>query len=84
MSLHEYQASQGLSEVPFYGLIMAAMRQADSDNLPRLQRAFPEQWTELQARYNAPGGVLEGESRAVPDAGEAPQPLDPTRFGGLR
>jgi hypothetical protein len=45
----------------FYTLLMAAMREADTDNLNKLQRAFPEVLNELQARYNAPGGKLEGE-----------------------
>jgi hypothetical protein len=38
---------------------MAAMRQADTDNLEKLQASFPETWDELHRRYNAPGGVLE-------------------------
>lgn len=64
MSLHEYEASKriALKDYPFYGIIMAAMRQADTDNLAALQRAFPEVWTELQRRYNAPMGMLPGES----------------------
>jgi hypothetical protein len=63
MSYHEYVASKAvaLSEVPFYALIMAAMRQADSSNLALLRACWPNVWDELDARYNAPGGVLEGE-----------------------
>ena len=34
---------------------------ADSYNIVRLQRAFPDAWAELQARYDAPGGLLPGE-----------------------
>lgn len=45
----------------FYTLIMAAMRQADTDNLEALQSAFPRVWNELRRRYNAPGGKLPGE-----------------------
>ena len=44
-------------DYPFYSLIMAAMRQADTDNLYALERAFPEVWRELKYRYNSPGGV---------------------------
>ncbi len=60
MSLHEYEASRRLAAAgePFYGLIMAAMRRADSQNLVVLRLAFPKQWRELEARYQAPGGVL--------------------------
>ena len=46
---------------PFYALIMAAMRQADAFNLERLRAAFPATYAELVERYNAPGGLLDGE-----------------------
>jgi hypothetical protein len=61
MSLHEYRESVDLGrrDASFYSLIMAAMRKADDNNLPKLKAAWPEVWEELQARYNAPGGVLE-------------------------
>ena len=60
MSLHEYKQSIELydKDYPFYALIMAAMRKADSDNERLLRDAFPRVWDELQARYDAPGGVL--------------------------
>ena len=60
MSLYDYKRSIVIEErrYPFYALIMAAMRQADSDNRELLCDAFPEVWNELQARYHAPGGVL--------------------------
>jgi hypothetical protein len=60
MSLYDYKKSLLIEcqQYPFYALIMAAMRQADSDNRERLCDAFPEIWNELQARYHAPGGVL--------------------------
>lgn len=60
MSLHSYLVSQAISaaDLPFYSLIFAAMRKADDDNLARLMNAFPEQWKELKARHDAPGGVL--------------------------
>ena len=67
MSLYDYQISKVISsqDPPFYALVMAAMRQADSVNNRKLQLAFPEVWTELQARYNAPGGVLEDGERQI-------------------
>lgn len=64
MSLQAYEASRKLAvdDHPFYALIMAAMRKADTLNADRLRRAFPEVWDELQARYDAPGGRLEGDA----------------------
>jgi len=63
LSLHAYQESLKLSkdDPPFYALIMAAMRKADTQNLARLKGAFPETWHELKERYNAPSGKLSGE-----------------------
>lgn len=65
MSLHEYQESKKLIEYPFYALIMGAMRNADSINLMKLQLAFPEVYTELLERYNAPGGVLPSDNNYI-------------------
>lgn len=64
MSLFDYRAAVTLwkADPPFYALIMAAMYRADSDNIVKLRAAFPETYAELDARYRAPGGVLEGES----------------------
>ena len=64
MTLYDYEASQQLlaqRDWPFYALIMAAMRKADSDNATRLREAFPWTYDELYARYNAPGGVIKGD-----------------------
>ena len=60
MSAYDYNLSRQLvmEDPPFYAIIMAAMRKADSNNLEHLIRAFPAVWQELQARYAAPGGVL--------------------------
>ena len=64
MSLYEYEASKRISAIdyPFYALIMAAMRQADTRNVELLTRAFPDTYAELLERYNAPGGLLPGEA----------------------
>jgi hypothetical protein len=59
MSQHDYSVSRTLGGVPFYSLIMAAMRGADTANLAKLKAAWPDVWDELQRRYNAPGGLLE-------------------------
>lgn len=71
MTLYDYRASDRLAaeDVPFYALVMAAMRKADTDNLEMLRRAWPETWNELQARYNAPGGLLPDEIAEQDDVG---------------
>ena len=69
MSLYDYKVGQGIlagralavGDDEFYGLIQACMRLADTDNLEKLKQAWPEAWNDLQARYNAPGGLLPGE-----------------------
>jgi len=64
MSIYDYDASKAIAkdDWPFYALIMAAMRKADTNNAEVLRRAFPHVWEELQARYRAPhGGLLPGE-----------------------
>lgn len=63
MSHYDYTRSQEISaqNPPFYALIMACFRQADTDNLKRLQYAFPAAWAEFDERYNAPGGMIGAE-----------------------
>lgn len=63
MSHYDYRRSIQIAirNEPFYALIMAAMRQADTKNLERLQEAFPGVYHELTGRIEAPGGVLPGE-----------------------
>lgn len=60
MSLYDYKASLEIAvqNQPFYALIMAAMRQADTKNAHLLKMVFPHVHEELKARYNAPGGNL--------------------------
>ena len=61
-SLHDYQMSGEASRAyDFYALLMAAMQNADTENLMRLRMAFPEVWEGLDKRYNSPGGMLEEE-----------------------
>jgi len=62
MSLYDYNVSREIESkgYPFYALLMAAIRQADSDNLVKLRDAFPEVFRELNLRYNAGGGILVG------------------------
>jgi hypothetical protein len=63
VSHFDYEASKVIVQngFPFYALVMAAMRQADTRNMARLEQAFPDVAAELRVRYNAPGGVLPGE-----------------------
>ena len=59
MSIIDYRQSASLAaDGSFYGLLMAAMRNADTDNLEKLKVAFPKVFEELHARYNAAGGAL--------------------------
>jgi hypothetical protein len=64
MSLFDYKTSIEISkeDFPFYALIMSAMRKADSDNIEKLKLAFPDIYEEFEKRYNAPGGLLKGET----------------------
>ena len=58
----ELAAGRGVqSEPTFAALIMAAARRADSTSFAKLDMMFPDIVGELQLRYDAPGGLLEGE-----------------------
>ena len=61
--LHAYRVSQELAkgDPPFSAFIFCAIRKADTLNLERLRLAFPELVREVEQRYWAPGGMLEGE-----------------------
>lgn len=63
MAILDYLASKEIEsrQYPLEGIIMAAMRKADTAYLGPLKTAFPSIWKELQDRYNAPGGILPGE-----------------------
>ena len=67
-NIYAYRKAMELKnqDYPFSSLIMAAMVRADSDNLIKLQRAFPGLWKELEERYWAPGGYLPGEEEQEP------------------
>ena len=45
---------------PFYAIIMAAMRDADTLNLASLKRCWPDVWEALQELYNTPMGEIPG------------------------
>jgi hypothetical protein len=63
MSRYDYMKSREIAakSYPFYALLMATMREADSDNIQKLRSVFPEVWDELYERYNSPEGKLGGE-----------------------
>lgn len=67
MSHYDYKVSQNIAcnDPPFYALIMAAMRKADTDNQVKLKHAWPNVWDELMARYHSPGGYLEREIKSL-------------------
>ncbi len=64
MTRFDYDVSRVLAtaDYPFYALVMAAYRRADTENARKIEQAWPDVVAELQARYHAPGGILDGES----------------------
>lgn len=85
MSLYDYTVSRHLVGTSFDALIMAAMRGADTTNLALLREAWPDVWNELEARYNAPGGVLDGDPEYVKaQAGEQSRPGSSPPLPGSR
>ena len=60
MSWHDYRESleMAVRDYSFYGMIMAAIRRSDTDDLELLKAAWPKVWKELQRRYKVPGGFL--------------------------
>lgn len=65
MSRFDYLESKRLAmeDASFAALIMAAYRRADTANALLLRGAFPDLVAELQARYNAPGGLLDADPK---------------------
>jgi hypothetical protein len=63
VSKYDYDVSKSIGELdpPFNAQHIAAMRKADTFNRVRLASVYPAVWEELQARYNAPGGLLPAE-----------------------
>lgn len=60
-SLHDKNKSNEIltmPEVTFYGIFLALIARADTDNLALLEQAFPEVVLEAKIRYYAPGGAL--------------------------
>ena len=69
MSLYDYLCSKaiGAEDPPFYALLFVLMRQADDVNTRKIKAAWPDEWAEMQARYDAPGGCLPSDGVAPED-----------------
>ena len=68
MSFYDYEVSKLISagtctvpDPPFAALIMAAIRKADTDNVAKIELAWPRIYKEFVERYHAPGGILPDE-----------------------
>jgi hypothetical protein len=46
---------------PFYALLFALIRKADTSNMEKIAREWPDVVAEFKMRYNLPGGLLPGE-----------------------
>ena len=64
-----YGMEQEAKDAPFYGLIQAAMRRADTKNLEKLKEAWPHVWEELLERYYSDNGLLKSEKYGTFDFG---------------
>ena len=63
MTHYDYEVAMQIEaeNYPFYALIMAVMRKADSTNAAKLRSAWPDISAELQYRYWSAGGFMPGE-----------------------
>ncbi len=63
MSKFDYVESREIAttDPSFSALIMAAYRKADTINSALLEASWPDIVTELQERYNTPGGLVASE-----------------------
>ena len=63
---HAYEEYLRLREVvgdpPISSLMMLVIRKADTVNTAKIKAMWPELYEEFVQRYNAPGGLLPGES----------------------
>ena len=68
LNLIDYEVSKKLQamDIPFYALISAALSKADTNNLEKLKSGFPNVWSDLKQRHNAPLGVLKKDNFEFP------------------
>ena len=61
LSHYDYEQSLRISAegYPFYALLAALMRDADTRNADLLRAGWPGIWESLRRRYDAPLGVVE-------------------------
>ncbi len=60
-SMHDLHIRHKIEEIPdvsFYGILLALIARADTDNLARLRQVFPEVVREFTVRYHGPAGAL--------------------------
>jgi hypothetical protein len=76
MSLHEYLYSRTLDKYdpPFYALLFAMMRKADSENVRLIRRDWPEKYEEFKARYHSGGGIIPEDEWPIDQHG-SPVPI---------
>lgn len=70
MSNYDYIQSRRITDLPgvsFYALIMAAMRNADTENEAKLREAWPDTWKELVEFYHTPGALQPALRRKIKD-----------------
>jgi hypothetical protein len=72
MSVRDYDQSKQIAayDPTFNAIIMAAMRKGDTCNVFKLKQEWPHIWAELDARYNAPGGMLTNDGYACVHCGK--------------
>jgi hypothetical protein len=76
MSLHEYLYSRTLDKYdpPFYALLFAMMRKADSDNVRIIKAMWSDKFEEFKLRYNSPYGVIPEDKWPVDSDGNPVRP----------
>lgn len=72
MSLFDYEVGKKVAQqdYPFYALIMAAYRKADTENQIKLEAMWPDVIAELKMRYNNPRGMTNSELAKARAEGE--------------
>lgn len=59
---HSQKLVEEFKGLSFESWIMAMLRKSDTENTEIILRQWPEIHAEMKARYNAPGGILRGET----------------------
>jgi hypothetical protein len=60
VNLYDFEASLHIAArpEPFYALLGALIRKADTSNRAKIKAMWPEEYETFWRRYNAPAGVL--------------------------